>query len=268
MGFALDEGYVPDTVEDLMALVMANVNTQFGTTYDFPSFVGTNFYKYFYALIQLLQENEVKTSEIFLKLQQYFIITNENIIRPVVTPPGLLEVLLDAGYTASVKPMIEDDAGLCSVCVDTDSDADDYDDVKLAINTILKDSVVAGVVTQGDQTNTIVLSNGQPFDFKFFLPDPTPVLLKLTLVVSDNNQFAIDDAVDIKLKLVEQVEARYRLGLDFEPQKYFSITDAPWASSVVLQYDIGGGYVSTIFEAEFDDLLTFDPGTDVTIVIS
>ncbi len=267
MGFALDEGYTPSTVEDLLTIVMENINTQFGTTYDYPSFVGTNFYKYFYALIQLLQENEVKTSEIFLKLQQYFIITNENIIRPVVTPPGLLEVLAAAGYEASVKPMIDGDAGKCFVCVNTDSDADDYADVKLAINTILRDSVVAGVVTQGDQVSTIVLSNGQAFDFKFALPTETPTALTLTLVVSENNQFAIDDAADIKVKLIEQVEARYSLGKNFEPQKYFAITDAPWASSVKLEYDIGSGLVTTVFDADFDDLLTFDPD-DVTIVVS
>jgi len=48
------------------------VNTQFGQSYTMDTFIGTNLYKYFYALAQLLQENEVKTSEIFLKLQQYF----------------------------------------------------------------------------------------------------------------------------------------------------------------------------------------------------
>ncbi len=269
MGFALDEGYTPNTVEELMTLIMENINTQFGTDYDYPSFVGTNFYKYFYALIQKLQENEVKTSEIFLKLQQYFVITNEHIERPVVTAPGLLEVLANAGFEASVKPPESGDAGKIFVCVNTDDDADDYDDVKLAINTIIKDSVVAGVVSQGDQTSTIVLSNLQAFDFKFALPDPTPVKLKLTLVISENNEFAIDDPADVKIKLIEQVNTRYGLGKNFEPQKYFSITDAPWAASVLLEWSDDGGssYVSTIFNANFDDLYTFED-TDVTIVVS
>ena len=38
--------------------------------------IGTNFYKYFYALAQRIQTNEIKTSEIFLKLQDYFKYTN------------------------------------------------------------------------------------------------------------------------------------------------------------------------------------------------
>ena len=62
-----------------MDQVREGVNEQFGTTYDAESFVGTNFYKYFYALIQQLQMNEIRASEIVLKLQQYFTVTNESI---------------------------------------------------------------------------------------------------------------------------------------------------------------------------------------------
>ncbi len=269
MGFSSENGYTPTTIEDLMLVIMDSVNDQFGTTYDSTSFLGTNLYKFYYALIQRLQENEVKMSEIFLKLQQYFDITNEQILRPVVTPPGLIEALEAAGYIASVKPIEDGDAGKCFVCVNTDEDAVDYATTKLAINTIIKDSVVAGVVTQGDQTSSIVLSNGQSFDFKFGLPTEIPVLLKLTLTISENNQFAIDDPGDVKIKLINQITERYRLGLNFEPQKYFAITDALWASSVLLQWsdDDGGSWHSTIFDADFDDLYTFEP-TDVEIVVT
>ncbi len=58
MSFAQDTGYLPNTIEQLMSSVRVNVNTQFGTTYDEVTFLGTNFYKYFYALIQRLQQNE------------------------------------------------------------------------------------------------------------------------------------------------------------------------------------------------------------------
>jgi tryptophanase len=76
-----------------MELVREGVNDQFGSSYAAETFQGTNFYKYFYALVQRLQENEVKTSEIVLKLQQYFEITNEEITRPNTTHPGLLRLL-------------------------------------------------------------------------------------------------------------------------------------------------------------------------------
>ncbi len=268
MGFSREAGYIPLDIETIMLSIMANVNTQFGTSYTAATFAGTNFYKYFYALAQKMQENEVKTSEIFAKLQQYFEVTNELISRPVVTNPGLIEVLEDAGYIASVKPMIDADAGKISICIDTDGDASDYEDVvKPAIAEIIKNSTVAGAVTQGAESTTIVLSNGQSFDFKFSLPDYIPVKLKLTTVLSDNNQVVILSPEEQKDLLIANIAARYRLGKNFEPQRYFSLVDAPWAASVLLEWSDDGGanWFSSIFVAEFDEKYTFSL-SDITLV--
>jgi hypothetical protein len=226
MSYANDSGYTPITIEDIMLALMDNINTQFGTSYTAESFLGTNFYKYFYALAQRLQENEVKTSEIFTYLQQYITVTNERISRPVVTNPGLLEKLEDEGYIASIKKPIDADAGKVYVCIDTDDDAVDYATTKLAINTIIKNSTSAGVVTQGTESSSIALTNGQTFDFKYNLPTRIPVGLRLTTTLSDNNQLLVGTPDEVKLLLLENIEARYRLGKNFEPQKYFSLTDA------------------------------------------
>lgn len=251
------------TIEAIMLALMDNVNTQFGTSYTAESFVGTNFYKYFYALAQKLQENEVKTSEIFTYLQQYFVLTNERISRPVVTNPGLLEKLEDEGYIASIKKPIDADAGKVYVCIDTDETDPDYATTKLAINTIIKDSTSAGVVSQGTESSSIALTNGQTFDFKYNLPDRIEVALRLTTTLSDNNQVLVGSPDEVKLLLLNNIEERYRLGKNFEPQKYFSLTDAPWASQVLLEWtddvtagviDVGATYHSTVFEAEYDEL--------------
>src|ERR1044072_8875219 len=111
MGFAQDNGYAPEDIAAIMSSLREGINAQFGTTYTVDNFAGTNFYKYFYALAQRIQSGEIKTSEIFTKLQQYFVITNEKISRPVVTSPGLIEKLETEGYIASLKPMIDADAG-------------------------------------------------------------------------------------------------------------------------------------------------------------
>ncbi len=386
MGFSQENGYVAADIDTIMLSIMTNINTQFGTSYTTETFLGTNFYKYFYALAQKFQENEVKTSEIFLKLQEYFEITNEAISRPVVTNPGLIEKLEDEGYTASVKPMIEADAGTIHVCVDTDdgdhatasvvitdfaklvSGTDDtitvngtafvaqvgaavlgagtfqaatnvsatadslalqinnhatcsltvraravgatvhltavhggtagnaqtltyteadgnvgatvsgavfsggtasatYEDTRLAICEIISESTVAGAVTVGTEEETIVLSNGQSFDFSFNLPARIPVVLKLTIALSENNQVVVGDPDDTKLLLLENIQAQYRLGRNFEPQRYFSVVDAPWAASVLLEWsdDAGSTYYDDVFEAEYDEL--FDFGLeDITLV--
>ena len=267
MSFSLENGYVPTDIPAIMLSLMTNINSQFGTSYTYETFVGTNLYKYFYALAQKLQENEVKTAEIFVKLQQYIAITNERISRPVNTNPGIVDKMLASGYVASVKPMIDADAGKINICVDTDETADDYADVKLAICTLISQITVAGAVTQGAEVETIVLSNGQAFDFKFHLPNRIPIKLKLTLTLSENNQVVVGNPDDVKVLLLANIDARYKLGKNFEPQRYFSIIDAPWTAQVLLQYstDDGATWLNSIYNADYDALLTFGL-EDVTLV--
>jgi len=267
MSFSADAGYLPSNFAQLMNYVRINVNEQFGTTYDEETFLGTNFYKYFYALIQRLQANEVKTSEIFLRMQQYFDVTNEKIQRPNTTHPGIVDYLADRGYKASTKKPIDADAGKLYVCVDTDSGAPTYAATKLAINTIIKDCCVAGVVSQGSEVSSITLPNGQSFDFKFNLPDYTPIILRLTLTLSSNNQFTVLTDAEVAEILFDNINARYSLGLDFEPRRYFSILDAPWAGDVLLEWsdDAGANWHDEIFEAAYDDLFTFAIG-DIEVV--
>ena len=268
MSFSVEQGYIPNTIEELIDVVRENINTQFGTTYTSTDFLGTNFYKYFYALIQRLQENEVKTSEIVLKLQQYFDVTNEMIQRPKTTHPGIIDVLLEAGYTASTQAPQDSNPGEVSVCVDVDDGAEDYAETKLEICTILSTSIVAGVVSLGTEEEEITMSNLQAFDFKYFLPDRQRTYLRLTITISENNQYDIPADLDIKETLLENVLARYKLGRNFEPQTYFSIVDAPWAATILLEYsDDNSTWVSTVADLNFDDLYEFDID-DITLVQS
>jgi hypothetical protein len=387
MGFASESGYTPSTIQTMMLSVMANINTQFGTSYTAETFVGTNFYKYFYALMQKAQENEVKASEIFLKLQDYIELTNERISRPVVTNPGVIEKLSTEGWVASVKQPSEAEAGEIHICVDADDGdhaagdvvitsfanlidgTDDtvtigataftaqsgaatpgdatfqaatsneatatslaaqinahatagalvranafgamvrlralaggtagnsvvltyqqlgtgigatvtgsgtleggtasatYEDDREAICEIIKDSTVAGCVTQGTETEAIVLTNGQSFDFKYFLPNKIDALLRLTLTLSENNQVVIDSPEDVKAALIANIDAKYNLGRNFEPQKYFSVVDAPWCSQVLLEYSLDDGttWLSAVYDAEFDDLFLY-PLLNISVV--
>lgn len=374
MGFASESGYIPVSIETMMQTVMENINAQFGTTYTSETFIGSNFYKYFYALIQELQKSEIKTSEIFLKLQDYIAITNEAISRPAVTPPGLIETFLEQGFVASVKPPTDVDAGKIFICVDLDDGANasgnatitdyanlisgtadtiqvgatvftaqagaaspgtatfraatsnaltaaslatqinahatagalvkakaegaivtitarnggtggnaialiythhgstgatvsgatltggttraEYAGEKLQVATIIKESVAAGIVSQGTQVESIVLSNSQSFDFKFNLPDKIEVLLRLTITLSENNQVVIKTPEEVKDILIANIRSKYTLGKNFEPQRYFSVVDAPWASDVLLEYSIddGDNWESAVYDSEYNEL--------------
>lgn len=259
MSFSEENGYTPTSIEDLMDLVRLEINEEFNTTYTSENFVGTGFYRVYYALIQKLQENEVKTSEIFAKLQLYIPTINAMISRPVTSAPGLVDKLAAEGYLASVKQATEGEAGQTHVCVDVDENADDYAATKLDICTILSQSVIAGNPTFGTESEAIVLSNGQSFDFKYHLPTRIPIILNLIVPVSENNQFVIDSPENTALKLFSNINERYKLGMNFEPQKYFDIDDAPWSSGITLRYSVDDGenWLTSVFDADFDEVLTF-----------
>jgi len=270
MSFSKEQGYLPVSLATIMDNIMVNFNTQFSTNYTTQSFQGTNAYKFYYAIAQELQKNEALTADVFLNLQQYIILTNQKISRPVNTNPGIVDKFLEEGYVASVKPMILADAGKINIAVDVDDGAGDYAATKTAIASLISQITVGGTVTEGGQSETIVLSNGQSFDFKFHLPNEIPIILRLTTTLSENNQVLVGSPEDVKLKLFTNINSRYRLGLNFEPQKYYNIQDdAPWTSDVTLEWsdDAGSTWNSTVFDADFDDLFTFALD-DITLVES
>lgn len=265
MSFSQDNGYQPTTFETLMDTLRQAINTEFSTNYTEGSFVGTNWYKYFYGPLQKVSENETKTAEVFLKLQEYIRATNLRIQRPSVSLPGLVDSFQARGYTVSVKKNLEADAGTMSVCVLVDDAAPNYPTKRLEICNLLMEFVGAGTVFIGTEEEEITISNGQQFTWKFSLPTKTPVLLRLTLTSSDNQITTIPNDEQIRIQLYANimgsadVEARYRLGWDFEPQRYYTAQDAPWAATIKLEWsdDDGATWNDEVFEATFEDLFTF-----------
>lgn len=269
MSFSQENGYVPVTFEVFMDSIRQGINEQFQTTYTPETFLGTNWYKYLYVLVQDILKNETKTAEIFLKLQEYISSTNERIQRPSVSFPGLIDSFQSRGYIASVKKTEVGDAGLIFICVDVDDQAETYPETRLEICTLIKDFVAAGLISQGSEVESLTLLNGQSFDFRFSLPDRTPIILSLTLVKSENQIITLPSDEEIRQIVFENINARYRLGWDFEPQRYFTQADAPWAASILLEWsdDEGSTWEDGVFSAEFDDLFTFDL-EDITVVMT
>lgn len=267
MGFSQEKGYIPATIETIMNGFMVGINAEFGTTYTAETFIGTNFYKYFYAIAQLVQADEIKTSEIFLNLQEYFDITNERILRPNTTAPGIIDFFESKGYLVSVKPPLDADAGKLFICVDVDDTAPDYADKKVELCEYVKTCCVAGVISQGTESEEITLENLQAFEFKYNLPTRIPTFLKLTITLSENNEYVIKTPEWVVERLLSNITAKYKLGMNFEPQRYFSIIDAPWAAAVKLEYsvDSGANWLTAVFDSDYDELLTFDVD-DITLI--
>ena len=50
MSFAQDNGYIPETFDEIMDAFRLEINSQFGTTFTEENFVGTGWFKYAYGI--------------------------------------------------------------------------------------------------------------------------------------------------------------------------------------------------------------------------
>jgi hypothetical protein len=143
-----------------------------------------------------------------------------------------------------------------------------YADEKLAVATLIKDFVAAGLVTQGTEEEDITLSNGQEFTFKFYLPDRIPVKLQVTVNASENNMDLIPTDEVLRELIFDHISERYKVGYNFEPERYIDLHDVPWASDVLLEWSANNelSWNSTVFDAEFDEVFSLGlDDIDVTI---
>lgn len=269
MSYEQDNGYTPETFDEIMDKVRIGVNTQFSTNYDVDTFVGTGWYRFAYPLVQRIQNNEVKTSEIFVKLAEYIVQKNIQINRPSVSLPGTIDTFEDAGYRIGVEPTREDTTGEIRIAIDLELDDPDFAAKKLEICMLMKQCTIAGTVSFGDQSEFITLSNGQSFEYKFKLADKNPIKFRITLVDSINTAIAIPSDESIRLAFYQNYGARYRMGWNIEPQKYYNQGDAIWAASVLVEYSLDNGvnYLSTIHTATYDELWTLNL-EDVDVIFS
>lgn len=271
MPYTDENNYVPETFNDLMIRFMNGVNARFGTSYTQESFVGTGWYKFFYIIAQNILTVENLFAETYAKLQDYIRTTNEKIAIPKTPREGLIKTFAERGYTISIEPQTLSNAGKLGVCVDTDGTAADYATKKQEILDILKDYTVAGLYYNGDQTGTSRLSNGQDFDFAFYLPTRRNMYLKLTVQLSQNTNIVADSIDTIQEKLLANLAALYKLGNNFEPDKYFTISrDAQYASKITLEYSFTGeegSYASSVYMADFKELFLFE-SSHIEVVIS
>lgn len=256
MSYEQANGYTPQTFDEIMDELRVGVNTEFNTNFDVDNFIGTGWYRFLYPVAQIIQKNQIKTSEIFVKLAEYIVQKNILIERPSVSLPGMIDAYKSNGYIASVEPTREDTVGEIRLAVDLDPLDPLFAQKKLEIAQLLSQYTVGGTVSFGDQAETITLSNGQSFVYKFVLADKDDIKFRITIADSLNTAIAIPSDEDIRLQFYQNFSTRYRMGWNIEPQKYFNQGDAQWAASVLVEYSLDGGatWLSTVHISEYDEL--------------
>lgn len=254
-------GYVPSGFNDILARLIARVNEQFGTSYTEQTFVGTNFYKCFYPLIQEVISAEADFAEAYEKLADYIRDTN-SVLNVSKTPDeALISAFKEAGYVLSLEKNTLANAGTIAACVDVDGDAEDYPAKKAEILELLKENTVAGMYFKGSERGLRTLTNGQDMEFAFALPVRSNMALKLTLTLSGDTNILVDSEDEIKNKLLKNLADMYSLGRNFEPARYFTISrDCPYASAVLLEHKKDGeeSWSSGVYQSDYTDLFVFD----------
>jgi hypothetical protein len=367
MAFDLVNGYQPRTFDEILTAVVASVNSQFGTTYDNTTIVGTEFYKFFYAGIQEVIQSESYTAEITAKMTDYIRTANEQINLPKSTIDGFIGSLQDElALDSTIKDITDSsEAGFLFLCVDVDDgenatgnveitdytslvnagddtitigatvftaqsgaatlgtatfqaassndatatslaaqinahatagalvtatadgaivyleaihggaagnidliytniadgigatvsgatltggvDNEDYAETKQEIIDRMHDWLSAGLYFSGTETGTKTALNGQVFSYAYALPTDIDILVRITVVISANSSTPIFNENQIRDAFNAKFAELYKIGLDFEPEKYLEISrDLPFASDILLEYseDDGDNWLS------------------------
>lgn len=249
MAWDLVNGYRPQTFDEIKADMLAEINTQFGTSYDETTIIGTDHYKFFYGGIQLVMKAQNVTAEIVTKMTDYIRTANEKINLPKSTIDGFTQGLLrpvsegGLGLISTIKNITDEaEAGQMFLVVDVDDEAEDYEDTKQAIIDKMAAWLTAGLYYNGTETGTKIALNGQTFTYKYALPTEVEILVRITATTSANALTPILNENQIRDKFNTNFTALYRLGLDFEPEKYLEIArDLPFASDILLEYSEDDG---------------------------
>lgn len=244
MAWDLENGYTPRTFNEIKAAMLAEVNTQFGTDYDEDTIVGTNEYKYFYAGIQLVMQAEGYTAEITAKMTDYIRTANEKINLSKSTIDGFIAGLLDElELNSTIKNITSSvEAGYLLLCVDVDDEADDYETTKQEIIDRMHQWLSAGLYYSGSEAGTKTALNGQVFNYAYALPTPVDIIVRITVTASANAKTPILNENQIRAIFETNFAELYKLGLNFEPEKYLEIArDCPFASDILLEYSLDDG---------------------------
>ena len=261
MSYSVLNGYAPRDYNTILRECVDIVNQQFNTSYTPQSFTGTNMWKFLYTFIQEVMQAENKAAEIEEKLEDYIRTQNEKLLIHRSSVSGFMQATeQELGLISSIKPIESAaEAGKPEICVDVDETAENYAETKQKIFDLMHECLTAGLFYQGDQTGTVTAENGQQFNYAFSLPTKTPLKIKIEIKVSDNNNYYIDTALEVKEKFLKNFNAMYRLGYDFEPQQYLTIErDLNFAGEIKTTWSTNNGtsWSGEILQGVFDEKLT------------
>lgn len=268
MSFNLQNGYTPRDFDSIVSEFRKAINSEYGLKMTAEQFKGSNWYKLIYSASQLVATAEGHTAELSNKLIDYIRKVDEEIQLVKSSVDGIMSHLKqDLDLVSSVKPSTASDAGNLYIAVDVDNTASDYAEKKQMILEKLKEYCTAGLYFTGAERGEVVASNGQPFTFGYDLPEIVDMQVRIKVTISDNTTAYIMNNQAIEKKFLDNFNSMYKLGLDFEGDRYLCArSDLPFASKIVIEWSIdnGGTWSADIWQSAYNQKLNL---SNVEVII-
>lgn len=252
MSFTIENGYTPKTFDELLADYTAEVNQQMGTEYTPNSIVGTDWYRYGYAGIQMALSVENAIAAVTAKMTNYVSYYNSKLILPKSTPNGLMGALeRELGVISSVKPLTQiEERGHLDICCDVDPSDEE---LKAQIIEKLGLYATAGVVFSGDQTGDFIGLNGQHFPIAYCLPTEKTFNVHIVANTSRNTTDFIPNENVVIQAFRDGFDKSYRLGYDFEPDVYLCKDALPWAAAIAVTYGESATDQTEVYKSQYNE---------------
>lgn len=275
MSFDVINGFEKQSFDDILAIMTDAINQQFNTDYTPDTIVGSNHFKFFYGGLQLRMECDNKIAELGNKIIDYIRTTNESISQPVSSPDGTIKYFKDnLGLTISLKPITQpSEAGMPAVCVDIDPTSDTFNSVKQQIFDALRITQTEGLYWFNPSTSPSAREyrgessalNGQALPYSFWTPEESTMDVKITVTRSRESLAYQLNTAQIEELFINNFNARYSLGKDFEGSVYLNVNDIKGASEVLVEWSTDGGssWSSGVRDMNFDQKIALG---NITIV--
>lgn len=267
MPFNVINGYSKQSFNELLAVLTSAINDQFGTNYTVESIIGSNHFKSFYGGLQLVMETENKINDLQVKIVDYIRTVNDSISAPISSADGTIRYFKDnLGLDVALRPITDVSlAGKPAIAVDIDPTTADFNSRKQQIFDALRISQTEGLYWYNPSTEPAnneyrgesSALNGQAFPFAFFTPVATPLYVRITITRSRDNLAYQLNTAQIEQIFRDNFAKQYKIGRDFEGERYLSICDVESAADVKVEWSTDNStWTEGVREMSFDSKIT------------
>lgn len=268
MGFNTNNGFTVDSFDVIINNYYQTHIDEWGQDVSFDQFKASKEYELYYTAAQIDLYNQGYFAQTFEYIKTYIDQKNQKIQRPTPIVDRIVARFAesDYGFLCSVRQVTEATRGTLAICLDYTPDAETNARIG---KTLIDECAIGGIWTDGTITESVSISNGQSFDIKWTIPTQRTVNLKYTIIRSKNTLIAQQPANVIREMILENFAKRYAMGLDIEPQKYLTMCDLGWASSIEgeRQTDSDEGFTQNVYNSPYNELFKVIVNPDDIVVV-